>query len=205
MPIENNKPKENKPDTKTHILAVGHQLIAKKGFTALGLAELLKTAGVPKGSFYHYFASKEQFGQALIEYYFEHYFITLDRLFNSDKPAKVRLLDYFNYWLNEDTDCQGDNCCLVVKLSAEVADLSDAMRLALHQGCSQVIERLAQQLQAGYQDGSIQTQADAMQQAQCLYYLWLGADLTHKLAKDKQHLHTAMQQTQIMLNSQDTI
>jgi len=54
-------------DTRQHILDVGYQLVVNQGFTAVGLSQLLKEAGVPKGSFYHYFKSKEQFGQALIE------------------------------------------------------------------------------------------------------------------------------------------
>ena len=47
-----------RPDTRQHILDCGRQLVAAKGFVGVGLAEILATAGVPKGSFYHYFASK---------------------------------------------------------------------------------------------------------------------------------------------------
>ncbi|MDW1502064.1 TetR/AcrR family transcriptional regulator, partial [Vibrio sp. YT-19(2023)] len=50
-------------DTRQHILDVGYELIVTRGFTSVGLSELLKTAEVPKGSFYHYFKSKEQFGE----------------------------------------------------------------------------------------------------------------------------------------------
>lgn len=38
-------------DTRAHLLATGYQLIARKGFTAVGLKQILDTAGVPKGSF----------------------------------------------------------------------------------------------------------------------------------------------------------
>ena len=60
-------------DTRAHLLAIGYQLIAQKGFTAVGIKQILDTAGVPKGSFYHYFASKEAFGEAIIEHYFDNY------------------------------------------------------------------------------------------------------------------------------------
>jgi len=50
-------------NTKTHLLDTGYQLIASKGFTAVGIKQILDTAGVPKGSFYHYFASKKAFGE----------------------------------------------------------------------------------------------------------------------------------------------
>jgi AcrR family transcriptional regulator len=54
-------------DTREHILATGEQLCMHRGFTGMGLSELLKTAEVPKGSFYHYFRSKEAFGVACLK------------------------------------------------------------------------------------------------------------------------------------------
>lgn len=67
-------------DTRQHILACGQQLVAGKGFVGVGLSEILASASVPKGSFYHYFASKELFGIALLETYFETYLLNLDAL-----------------------------------------------------------------------------------------------------------------------------
>ena len=46
-------------NTRQHILETGQRIIAGKGFASVGLNEILTTAGVPKGSFYHYFDSKE--------------------------------------------------------------------------------------------------------------------------------------------------
>ena len=87
-------------DTRAHILDVGYQLIAQKGFVGVGLAEILQQAGVPKGSFYHYFPSKELFGQALIEHYFADYVTRLSALFaDVKKPARERLMAYWHYVL----------------------------------------------------------------------------------------------------------
>ncbi|MFQ5727810.1 MAG: TetR/AcrR family transcriptional regulator, partial [Salmonella enterica] len=57
--------KQTEHDTREHLLATGEQLCMQRGFTGMGLSELLKTAQVPKGSFYHYFRSKEAFGVAM--------------------------------------------------------------------------------------------------------------------------------------------
>ena len=57
-------------DTREHLLATGEQLCLHRGFVGMGLSELLKTAEVPKGSFYHYFRSKEAFGVAMLERYY---------------------------------------------------------------------------------------------------------------------------------------
>jgi TetR/AcrR family transcriptional repressor of nem operon len=82
-------------DTRQHLLDTGHRMMADKGFTSVGLSELLQAAGVPKGSFYHYFKSKEQYGQALLEDYFVGYLADMDRrLDKSGLTACERLMDY---------------------------------------------------------------------------------------------------------------
>ena len=60
-------------DTREHLLATGEAIILGKSFSAVGLAEILGAAGVPKGSFYHYFRSKEGYGVELLRRYFETY------------------------------------------------------------------------------------------------------------------------------------
>ena len=65
-------------ETRTSILQAGQRLMAGKGFSAVGLNEILSDIGVPKGSFYHYFASKEAFGEALLDRYFDDYLAELD-------------------------------------------------------------------------------------------------------------------------------
>jgi len=62
----------------------------QKGYTAVGLSELLATAGVPKGSFYHYFRSKEEFGQALLEEYFSEYLGRVDSLTHAENHQHGR-------------------------------------------------------------------------------------------------------------------
>ena len=65
------------------MLDVGRRIMAGKGFSAVGLNEVLAAAGVPKGSFYHYFASKDAFGEALLESYFEQYLAEIDETLKS--------------------------------------------------------------------------------------------------------------------------
>jgi TetR/AcrR family transcriptional repressor of nem operon len=58
-----------KQDTKAHILDMGAQIVHQKGFNATGIQEVLNAAAVPKGSFYFYFKSKEEFGLQLIDHF----------------------------------------------------------------------------------------------------------------------------------------
>lgn len=188
-------------DKRQHILDTGYRIIAGKGFSGVGLNEILQTAGVPKGSFYHYFKSKEQYGQALLEGYFATYLAGIDDIFQaSDAPARQRLLRYWQRWINSQCDEEAAGKCLVVKLSAEVADLSDAMRITLRDGTDQVIARIAACLQAGVADGSLPP-LPAEATARTLYQLWLGASLLAKLHRNSSPLSDAMTVTEKMLTA----
>jgi len=185
--------------TRQLILDVGYKLIVVKGFSCVGLSQLLQAAAVPKGSFYHYFKSKEQFGEALIQDYFEGYKAELDSLFsNASLSGYDRLMTYWHRWLTAQTQGCIDQKCLVVKLSAEVADLSEAMRLALLKGSTDVIQRLTACIAAGIIDGSIAEQ-DPQSSAEMLYHMWLGASLMNKLGHNSDALDRALQTTTSVL------
>jgi len=55
--------------TRDHLIDVGLDLMHRHGFNATGLTEILQAADVPKGSFYHFFGSKEEFAAAALERY----------------------------------------------------------------------------------------------------------------------------------------
>ncbi|WP_458717334.1 TetR/AcrR family transcriptional regulator [Pseudomonas gregormendelii] len=186
-------------DTRQHLLDTGHRMMAEKGFTSVGLNEILQTAGVPKGSFYHYFKSKESYGQALLEDYFVGYLSDMERrLTLPGLNACERLMDYWQGWQNRCTlEGHGDEC-LVVKLSAEVADLSESMRLTLRDGAERIVARITTCLEQGQLDKSL-PDADARQLAETLYQLWLGASLLNKLQRTGQSLQTSMTMTKRLL------
>ena len=184
---------QHQSDVRQHILDTGKALVLGRGFTAVGLAELLTVAKVPKGSFYHYFESKEQFGEAMLESYFTAYLHNLEAVLGADgSPARERFLRYWNRWMNVQQEC------LVVKLGAEVSDLSEAMRAALHRGTDSVIGRLAACVAEGAADGSLPV-LDPAGTAQALYELWLGASLLTKMRRDLSALTGAMATTEALL------
>ena len=188
-------------EARDNILAVGQRIMAGKGFSAVGLNEILTTAGVPKGSFYYYFASKDAFGEALLEKYFKDYLVELDlTLQQADMTTAQRLLHYFDKWrMNQLTsDCQGK--CLVVKLGAEVADLSEPMRLTLKQGTAGIVARLTGAIERGVAEGSLAVDDEPGLVAESLYQLWLGASIMAKITRDGSPLDAAMRSTQQLLH-----
>ncbi len=192
--------KANTPDTRQQILNTAQQIILGKGFSAVGLNEILKTANVPKGSFYHYFESKEQFGCALLEHYFEQYLQSLNAQLQINEHAAIeRLFAYFERWRMTQCDDTSTDRCLVVKLSGEVTDLSENMRLSLKQGTQQIIELLSSCIQEAIDNHEIVTDFDAKELAEELYYLWLGATLITKVNHTSSALDLAMNLTRTKL------
>ena len=191
-------------DSRQHILEVAQEIISCKGFSAVGLNEVLKAADVPKGSFYHYFASKEAFGVAMLEDYFVHYQTSMDAiLVRQGYKAIDNLMLYWQRWV--ETQGGNDCCakrCLVVKLAAEVSDLSMAMRSVLHQGTQRIIARLANIIDRCSEEGSldltVQTSTDI---AETLYQLWLGASLMSKIDQSPEPLQKALVTTRKLLTA----
>ncbi|MBP6019848.1 MAG: TetR/AcrR family transcriptional regulator [Burkholderiaceae bacterium] len=187
-------------DTRQHILDTGQAIIGGKGFSAVGLNEILQASGIPKGSFYHYFSSKEAFGEALLDRYFTSYLSTVDTLFSRpDLSAAQRLISYFTYWRETQATCDPKGRCLVVKLAAEVSDLSEAMRAVLEQGTGHAISRLAAMIEEGIADGSLPKHLTARTMATTLYQLWLGASVCAKIVRNGTPLESALTATQDLL------
>ena len=180
-------------DTREHLLETGERLCMHRGFTGMGLSELLKTAEVPKGSFYHYFRSKEAFGVAMLERHYAGYHQRLtDHFATGAGNYRDRLLAYYQQTLIKFCDQGIISGCLTVKLSAEVCDLSETMREAMDKGASGIITLLAQALESGRRDQCLTFTGDALTQAQVLYSLWLGANLQAKISRSAVPLESAL-------------
>jgi TetR/AcrR family transcriptional regulator, transcriptional repressor for nem operon len=187
-------------DTRSQILATGRRLTAKQGYTGVGLSALLKEAGVPKGSFYHYFASKEAYGCALLNEFMTEYGTRLNTsLAHPNMDARSRFLTYFEDWRKKQNSPNLEDRCLVVKLSAEVADLSENMSNILQQGVLEIVMRLTETLEQGAADGTIAALEDPRATAELIYHMWLGASLVASLSHSDAPLNSAMDATKALV------
>lgn len=184
--------KKSNLDMRQHIIDVAKTLMTHKGYTAVGLMEVLTTAGVPKGSFYHYFRSKEEFGQALLEEYFQEYIGRVDIVMAAQGTGAERLIGYLSYWAKTQAFDHPEEKCLVVKLGAEVCDLSEDMRSVLEAGTALIIQRITRCVEQGMADGSITSTQNAETLAESLYQLWLGASLLVKVRNTTAAFETAL-------------
>ncbi|MGA7827518.1 MAG: TetR family transcriptional regulator C-terminal domain-containing protein [Geobacteraceae bacterium] len=116
-------------DTRSEILKAGMSIISRQGFNSTGIDAILKKANVPKGSFYHYFSSKKDFGLKVLD----RFATGIDRIFISfledrSLPALVRLRNCIESLAArfEDNNCSIG--CLVANMGQELADQDEVFR-----------------------------------------------------------------------------
>ena len=83
-------------DTKNYILETSFRLFLQKSFKEVTMSEIVKTTGLSKGAFYHYFNSKEQLFNEIIDNYYMSFFRIDYTQFNQESLYDF-YHDYFNY------------------------------------------------------------------------------------------------------------
>ena len=118
--------------TREHLLEVGLTQLRLTGYTATGVKDILDLAGVPKGSFYHYFPSKEAFARDLIEKYAKAEAERARRILDDETVAPLkRLRSYFEELAKANGFDAEVNGCLMGSMSLEVADHNEALQAQL--------------------------------------------------------------------------
>ena len=168
----------NDRTTKERILDAAEGLMLEKSFHSVGLNEILKAVKVPKGSFYHHFESKEQFGVELLRHYVAESTAYKTRLLLPPSPEPdplLRLLTYFESNIAKATECQGKCPCLVIKLASEVGTFSEPMRQVLSQGTREWTGVFQRVLEEGLEKGMVAPAIRPALMAPVILDLWTGA------------------------------
>jgi len=163
-------------DTKSRILEAAEPIMIAKGFHALGISEVLEAAKVPKGSFYHHFGSKEDFGVALIEHYAGGHNAFMREFFaKGDLKPSDRILAWFGMGLSRAVERAYGPLCLICKLSAEVSTFGESMRQALAAEACVGQEVLAGAIAEGQAAGQISKTFAPEVLASLMLSAWTGA------------------------------
>lgn len=173
--------------TKERILDAAEGLMLEKSFHSVGLTEILEAVKIPKGSFYHHFASKEQFGVELLKHYVADATVYKKEMLLSPTPEPDplrRLLSFCEGCICRVLETKGKCSCLVLKLAAEVADMSEAMREVLAAGNREWIGILEQLLQEGVEKKKIAQTVNPAEMAPIIHDLWNGAMQRSAICRD---------------------
>ena len=121
-----------KQDTRQIILQNAAKIIHSKGFVNTGIKDILDASGVPKGSFYFYFKSKEEFGMALVDYYAETMSGMITGYMTDPGRTPMERLDRFfteSARFYEHNRFAGG--CPIGNMSQEMSNISEPIRLRL--------------------------------------------------------------------------
>ena len=174
-----------RPSTRNAILEAGMKLFNERGFTACSVQDITDAAGVPKGSFYNHFKSKEALAAELVTEYGKG---VTDRsiLTNADIPALGRLKKHFAA-LNEYFSRCNDGC-LVGKFMAEVSDDTPEIRQSLLRVLNLWKEQISSAITEGQKQGSIRKDLKAEDLAAFLIDSYEGAILRTRVEKSPRAL-----------------
>ena len=180
--------------TKERILTAAEALMLEKSFHSVGLNEILKAVQVPKGSFYHYFESKEQFGVEMLKHYVaDATAYKRDFLLSTDAEPnpRLRLISYLDLNIARFLENNGKCPCLVVKLASEVASFSEPMRQVLADGHQEWTVIMRQLIEEAVEKKAISKQKDPSQTARVVGCLWMGAMQHAIVCQNAEPLRTA--------------
>ncbi len=176
-------------ETRKQLIRSGLIFLTERGYSSAGINEIIAHAGVPKGCFYHYFRSKEDFGDHLIEAYQSYFSEKLGRFFQDETRSPIERLEAF---IEDATSGMAKHHftrgCLVGNLGQEMGTLPEDFRCKLvsifqdWQNRTEDCIRLAQTV------GQIGNHHDPKERAALFWIGWEGAVLRAKLERSPRPL-----------------
>lgn len=172
------------PTTKQRLLEAGLAMLLERGYHDLGIQPLLSATGIPKGSFYHHFKSKEDFALQVIDIYMEEVHQGLDIcLGDESKPPLERVRAFFEA-SQEKYRREGYLGCLLGGLGQELSGVSEVFRRKVDWCFSEIARRIAACLEQAHRRGELPAETNPRKLADLLVNCWEGAALRCRLLRD---------------------
>jgi TetR/AcrR family transcriptional regulator, transcriptional repressor for nem operon len=176
---------EAERSTKTKLLEAGQRLMLSGGYTATTLDQICAEAGVTKGSFFHYFKSKDDFGVELLD----HYWTTTQQLVQAAAPGQSadpldRVHEYLDVFVGVARDPAVPKSCLFGNLSQEIAPVHAGLRARCAEGFESWAEQVARDLEAAKQVHPPQVDFDSRALAEHFIAIFEGSLILAKAKGD---------------------
>lgn len=177
-------------ETKRRIIEAGAELIHQRGFNNTGLKDILKAAGVPKGSFYFYFNNKEAFGIELVDHLRSQYRKLSTPVLTDETLTPLQRLKAFFDIFQEHFSSQGfTRGCPIGNLAQEMSDLSTPFREKLMEGMEALSNTIQSMLEQAQKAGEIPADINTAETAIFIVEAWHGAMIRMKTAKSAEPLN----------------
>jgi TetR/AcrR family transcriptional repressor of nem operon len=174
-----------KPNVKEQIVTASLNLLHSKGFNATSVQDITGAAGVPKGSFYNHFASKDELGVEVLQRYTEQAGRIGALLGESSLPPRQWLRDYFVQLVDANVAADFSAGCMLGNFSTELSNQSPAIRRQAQLSFADLTAMLEQVIAQGQRDGDIAGTRPAAELANFAADAWQGAVLRSKAEKNR--------------------
>ncbi|MFI9603457.1 TetR/AcrR family transcriptional regulator [Streptomyces sp. NPDC052043] len=190
-------------DAKEKILTAAHSLIEQRGYTALGVAEICKAAGVPKGSFYYFFESKEALALAVIDQQWEIQRSDWTRVLrdNAEPLQRLRrLLEETEADLREgQQSCGTVSGCMFGNLTLELSNQTRPIRERLQEVFDAQLKMVDDVIAEARERGEVSVH-DTREAARSIVAQLEGQVLFAKLYNNTRHLEALWENCQSLLS-----
>ncbi len=179
----------NKLSKRTKLLDQGVYLLMNQGYHATGINEIVNAVQVPKGSFYSYFDSKEEFAAQSINHYIEPFIELLTKhLQHSQVDPLTALKNYYAELIVEVEKNGYKGGCLLGNLMGEIGDTSELCNRALKSAVERYKLLQYKALLQAQKEGTVRNDKSAETMANLLINNWQGALLRMKIEQSVQPL-----------------
>ncbi|PHM55873.1 MULTISPECIES: acrylate utilization transcriptional regulator AcuR [Xenorhabdus] len=180
----------NNIDTKNALIHSGIEMLTERGYMTSDIEGILKKVGVPKGSFYYYFDSKESFGREVMASYARYFSNKLDNCLNNSLLSPLnRIYAFYEDAKNGMAKYHFERGCLVGNLSQEVTTLPEGYRNILSNIMNDWQDKIEACLIEAQKVGELSTIADCKKLASFFWIGWEGAVMRAKLTKEASPLN----------------
>ena len=171
------------------IIGKGTELFRKKGYNNVGINEILKACEIPKGSFYNFFETKDDFAEKVIDNYGEDSLKMITRSLSDQSRSPLDRLKDFYLMLIERNEKDGfDSGCLVTNLSMEVGGFNRKISNATNRSFTSWVKEIAKCVQEGQLKREIIDHLPAEDIAEYTHTGISGAFSRMKVNKDRTYL-----------------
>ena len=171
-------------DTQEVLLETGMAMLLRQGYHNLGIAALLDATDIPKGSFYHHFESKEDFGLRVIDRYMQEVHAGLDQCLGDETLPPLERVRRFFELSEEKYRAEGYLGCLLGGLGQELSGVSEVFRRKVEECFDAIARRVAGCLRLAIEKGNLPAGTDPDKMGELLVNCWEGAALRTRLRRD---------------------
>jgi TetR/AcrR family transcriptional regulator, transcriptional repressor for nem operon len=174
----------SKEAPRVALLEAGRRLLMEKGYNNTGIQEVVQAAEVPKGSFYYYFKSKEDFGLQIIDGFAQSYQDRLEKyLTDTTLSPLARLRQHVDFYCQMLEAMDYRSGCLVGTLGQELANQNDMFRSRVAEVFTEWREHYENCFREAQQVGELAQHLDVETIADFYLSAWEGAMLQVKVRR----------------------